>query len=95
MEGSPYWKFSFSRGKGTVPGTGLGVLRSGEPGLPLIGRFRHGTRGITCALKSTGVAHSKQTSLRQDIAPMEKLWASDGGLETAEPGALAISKEEA
>ena len=32
MEGSPYWKFSFSRGKGAVLGTGPGVLRSGEPG---------------------------------------------------------------
>ena len=35
--------------------------------LPLIARFRHRTRGITCALKSTGVAHSHQASLRQDI----------------------------
>ncbi|KAF3579373.1 hypothetical protein DY000_02031144 [Brassica cretica] len=30
----------------------------------------HRTRGITCALKSTGVAHSQQASLRQDIAPV-------------------------
>ncbi|WZZ88665.1 hypothetical protein YC2023_117244 [Brassica napus] len=99
MEGSPYRKFSFSQGKGVVPGTGHGILHSGESGcllagtqrpvsclgsgeiqylsicpnsLPLITRFRHRTRGITCALKSTGVAHSQQASLRQDIAPVMK-----------------------
>ncbi|KAH0903319.1 LOW QUALITY PROTEIN: hypothetical protein HID58_042822 [Brassica napus] len=69
---------------GAVPGTGPGVLRSGEPGcllagtqrsvsclgLPLIARFCHRTWGITCALKSTGVAHSQQASLRQDTAPV-------------------------
>ncbi|KAF3512873.1 hypothetical protein F2Q69_00005804 [Brassica cretica] len=38
--------------------------------LPLIARFHHRTRGITCALKSTGVAHSQQGSLRPDIAPV-------------------------
>ncbi|KAH0893185.1 hypothetical protein HID58_055614, partial [Brassica napus] len=79
-----YRKFSFSRGKGAVPGTGPGILHSGESGcllartqkpvsclgLPLITRFPHRTRGITCALKSTGVAHSQQASLRQDIAPV-------------------------
>ncbi|KAF2574236.1 hypothetical protein F2Q70_00002745 [Brassica cretica] len=70
MEGSRYRKFSFSRRKGAVPGTRPGVLRSEEPGLPLIARFRHPTRGITCALKSTVVAHSQQASLRQDIAPV-------------------------
>ncbi|KAF2561173.1 hypothetical protein F2Q70_00016941 [Brassica cretica] len=53
-----------------------GVWRNSIPeyffpnSLPLIARFRHRTRGITCALKSTGVAHSKQASLRQDIAPV-------------------------
>ncbi|KAF2591457.1 hypothetical protein F2Q70_00039197 [Brassica cretica] len=68
--------------------------------LPLIARFCHRTRGITCALKSTGVAHSQQASLRQDIAPvimrsqMEKLWFSDGVLETVEPGALTFPEEE-
>ncbi|KAF3496950.1 hypothetical protein DY000_02053647 [Brassica cretica] len=31
MEGSPYRKFSFSQRKGAVPGTGPGVLRSGNP----------------------------------------------------------------
>ncbi|KAF3585211.1 hypothetical protein F2Q69_00029505 [Brassica cretica] len=38
-------------------------------GLPLIARFRHRTRGITCAVKSTGVAHSQQAFPREDIAP--------------------------
>ncbi|KAH0903365.1 hypothetical protein HID58_042868 [Brassica napus] len=70
-------------GKGVVPGTGPGILHSGEAGcllagtqrpvsclcLPLIARFRHRTR-VTCALKSTGVAYSQQASLRQDIAPV-------------------------
>ncbi|KAF3497710.1 hypothetical protein DY000_02053556 [Brassica cretica] len=94
MEGSPYRKFSFSRGKGAVPCTGPRILHSGKPSLPLIARFCHRTRGITCALKSTGVAHSQQASLRQDIAPMEKLWFSDGVLETVEPGALTFPEEE-
>ena len=40
MEGSPYRKFSFSRGKGAVPGTGPGVLRSVEPGYLLVGTQR-------------------------------------------------------
>ncbi|WZZ70116.1 hypothetical protein YC2023_081486 [Brassica napus] len=108
MEGSPYKKFSISRGKGAVLGTGPGIIRSGEPGfllagilgtgvpssgdpeagvlpgvwmnsipeyffpnsLPLIARFRHRTWGIAYSLKSTGVAHSQQASLRQDIAPV-------------------------
>ncbi|KAF3509000.1 hypothetical protein F2Q69_00006446 [Brassica cretica] len=37
MEGSPYRQLSFSRGKEAVPGTGPGVLRSGEPGYLLAG----------------------------------------------------------
>ncbi|KAF2553080.1 hypothetical protein F2Q68_00036696 [Brassica cretica] len=37
--------------------------------LPLICRFCHRSRGITCALKSTGVAHSQQALLRQDPVP--------------------------
>ncbi|KAF2562055.1 hypothetical protein F2Q70_00017567 [Brassica cretica] len=41
MEGSPYRKFSFSRGKGAVPGTGPEVLRSGEPGYLLAGTQRY------------------------------------------------------
>ncbi|KAF2588686.1 hypothetical protein F2Q70_00038185 [Brassica cretica] len=50
MEGSPFRKFSFSRRKGAVPGTGLGILRSGEPGCLLAGTRRPvsclGSRGI-------------------------------------------------
>ncbi|KAF2571899.1 hypothetical protein F2Q70_00003995 [Brassica cretica] len=46
------------------------VELDGYLGLPLIARFRHRIRGITCALKSIGVAHSQQASLRQDIAPV-------------------------
>ncbi|KAF3538961.1 hypothetical protein F2Q69_00021935 [Brassica cretica] len=38
--------------------------------LPLISRFRHESRGITCELKSTGVAHSQQAPLRQDPVPL-------------------------
>ncbi|KAF3555766.1 hypothetical protein F2Q69_00013649 [Brassica cretica] len=38
--------------------------------LPLISRFRHRSRGITCALKSTGVAHSQQAPPRQDPVPL-------------------------
>ncbi|KAF2571576.1 hypothetical protein F2Q70_00002695 [Brassica cretica] len=114
--------FPFSRRKGLVPGTGPGVLSSGDPGrllvgprgrcpawildecytrvffpnsLPLITRFCHRTRGITCALKSTGVAHPQQDFPRQDIASMEKLGAFGCVLEMAEPGALVISEEEA
>ncbi|KAF3551887.1 hypothetical protein DY000_02008304 [Brassica cretica] len=53
-------------------------LEAGENGtgvffpnsLPLISRFRHRSRGITCALKSTGVAHSQQAPLRQDPIPL-------------------------
>ncbi|KAF3571189.1 hypothetical protein F2Q69_00059523 [Brassica cretica] len=40
MEGSPYQKFSFSRGKGAVLGTGPEVFRSGEPGCLLAGTRR-------------------------------------------------------
>ncbi|KAF3567909.1 hypothetical protein DY000_02016209 [Brassica cretica] len=40
MEGSPYQKFSFSRGKGAFLRTGSGVLRSGEPGFLLAGILR-------------------------------------------------------
>ncbi|KAF3488124.1 hypothetical protein F2Q69_00053298 [Brassica cretica] len=42
MEGSPYRKFSISRGKGSVLGTGPGVLRSREPGFLLAGILRIG-----------------------------------------------------
>ncbi|KAF2586054.1 hypothetical protein F2Q70_00036161 [Brassica cretica] len=59
-------------GKGVVPGTGPGILHSGEAGCLLAGTQRPVSClwGITCALKSTGVAHSQQASLRQDIAPV-------------------------
>ncbi|KAF3508390.1 hypothetical protein F2Q69_00006040 [Brassica cretica] len=40
MEGSPYRKFFFSRGKGAVPGTGPVELHSGEPGFLLAGTQR-------------------------------------------------------
>ncbi|KAF2530584.1 hypothetical protein F2Q70_00029863 [Brassica cretica] len=62
---------------------------------PLIARFRHRTRGITCALKSTEVSHSQQASPRQDIAPTMKPGAFSGALEMAEPRSLMISKEKA
>ncbi|KAF2559714.1 hypothetical protein F2Q68_00016334 [Brassica cretica] len=103
MEGSPYRNISISRRKGAVPGTGPGILHSGDLSLPLISRFRHRTRGITCALKSTGVAHSQQASPRQDITPVillsrskvAKLGAFSGALEMMEPGAMMIFEEEA
>ena len=38
--------------------------------LPLISWFCHRSRGITCALESTGVAHSQQAPLRQDPVPL-------------------------
>ncbi|KAF3539668.1 hypothetical protein F2Q69_00022705 [Brassica cretica] len=42
MEGSSCRKFSFSRGKGVVLGTGPRVLRNGEPGFLLAGILRTG-----------------------------------------------------
>ncbi|KAF2602029.1 hypothetical protein F2Q70_00025871 [Brassica cretica] len=66
--------------------------------------------GITCALKSTGVAHSQQASLRQDIAPVilrsrvsvrPEPYSEPGGgpvplfqTGTAEPGGLMFPEEE-
>ncbi|KAL0684136.1 hypothetical protein Bca4012_050984 [Brassica carinata] len=38
--------------------------------LPLISRFRHRSRGITCALKSAEVAYSQQASPRLDPVPL-------------------------
>ncbi|KAH0910768.1 hypothetical protein HID58_034089 [Brassica napus] len=38
--------------------------------LPFISRLCHRSRGITCALKSTGVAHAQQAPFRQDPIPM-------------------------
>ncbi|KAF3566990.1 hypothetical protein DY000_02014500 [Brassica cretica] len=95
--------------EGGDPGTGPGKLHSGEPGFLLAGILGTGVTssgdpeagvlpgGITCALKSSGVAHSQQASLRQDIAPVvlrSWLWASDDVLEMVEPGALMFSEEE-
>ncbi|KAF2576430.1 hypothetical protein F2Q70_00003909 [Brassica cretica] len=104
MEGSPYQKFSISRRMGGDPGTGPGKLDSGEPGLLLAGILGTGVpssgdpeacvlpgvwrNSIPDALKSTGVAHSQQASLRQDIAPDGEHWASDDVLEMVEPRAL-------
>ncbi|KAF3602228.1 hypothetical protein F2Q69_00035314 [Brassica cretica] len=72
MEGSPYRKFSFSRRKGAVAGTGPRILHSGDLGRLLAGTQRPVSclGGITCALKSTEVAHSQQAFPRQDIAPV-------------------------
>ncbi|KAF2605887.1 hypothetical protein F2Q68_00043877 [Brassica cretica] len=70
---------------------------------PLIARFRYRTRGITCALTSSRVAHSQQASLRIDpLTPDRglallnrwffvedgKIWTSDGISKPVEPGAL-------
>ncbi|KAG2250132.1 hypothetical protein Bca52824_080268 [Brassica carinata] len=62
---------SGTRGSGfylEVGGNDTGVFFPNS--LPLISRFRHRTRGITCALKSTGVAHSQQAPLGQDPVPL-------------------------
>ncbi|KAF3520388.1 hypothetical protein DY000_02060321 [Brassica cretica] len=101
------------RGPGASPsrdpeaGVLPGVWRNSIPeyffpnSLPLISRFRHRTRGITCALKSTEVAHTQNASPRQDIAPvillsrMAKLGPFSGILEMMGPGALIITEEEA
>ncbi|KAF3531141.1 hypothetical protein DY000_02040742 [Brassica cretica] len=148
-------------GEGVVPGTGPGILHSGEPGCLLAGTQRPvsflgsgeiqylsifpqqfapycsislSNSGNNLCTHVNGVAHSQQASLRQDIDPvilrsrvplrpepysepgggplslfetgvwryrtadflskMEKLWASDAILETAEPGALMFPEEE-
>ncbi|KAF3533476.1 hypothetical protein DY000_02039541 [Brassica cretica] len=70
MEGSPCRKSSISWKRGPSLGPIPGFLLAGTWSFALIARFRHRTRGITCALKSTGVAHSQQASVRQDIAPV-------------------------
>ncbi|KAF2589817.1 hypothetical protein F2Q70_00039086 [Brassica cretica] len=60
---------SGSRGSGScleAGGNDTGVFFPNS--LPLIVRFRHRTRGITSALKSTGIAHSQQAPLRKDSA---------------------------
>uniref|UniRef100_M4FH79 Uncharacterized protein n=1 Tax=Brassica campestris TaxID=3711 RepID=M4FH79_BRACM len=48
--------------------------------LPLIARFRHRTRGITCALKSTGAGHSLLTRRFGNIQfPLLRLQKGKGG----------------
>ncbi|KAF3557920.1 hypothetical protein F2Q69_00013497 [Brassica cretica] len=81
-----------AKGKGAVLGTGPGILCRGEPGFLLAGILGTGfdpycsisssNSGITCALKSTGVAHSQQASLRHRSSSSAipgdgKLWSSD------------------
>ncbi|KAF3537225.1 hypothetical protein F2Q69_00023163 [Brassica cretica] len=67
MEGSPYRKFSISRRKGAILGPGPENSIAGKRG-----SFQRGSRGRcpACLPESTGVAHSQQASLRQDIAPV-------------------------
>ncbi|KAF3489624.1 hypothetical protein F2Q69_00053009 [Brassica cretica] len=56
MKGSPYRKFSVSRSKRVVPGTGPEVLPSGDPG-----HLREGTpRPVSC-LGSGGIQYLKGT----------------------------------
>ncbi|KAF2551674.1 hypothetical protein F2Q68_00034231 [Brassica cretica] len=91
--------------KGVVSRTGPKVLPSGDPEAGVLpGVWKN---SITCAIKSTGVSHSQQTSPRQDIAPvgtwrcllellmsclkMMKLRAFSGILDMMEPGVLMIS----
>ena len=51
-----------------VSRTGPEVLPSGDPEAGVLpGVWKN---SITCAIKSTGVSHSQQTSPRQDIAPV-------------------------
>ncbi|KAF2557728.1 hypothetical protein F2Q68_00015894 [Brassica cretica] len=55
---------SGTRGHGSCPEAGGNDTVVFFPNsLPLIARFLHRTRGITCALKSTEVAHSQQAPL--------------------------------
>ncbi|KAF2554994.1 hypothetical protein F2Q68_00016359 [Brassica cretica] len=55
---------------------------------PLIARFRHRTRGITCALKSTGVSHSQQASLRPGSGAV---WTADFSSRTGSTELLMMS----
>ncbi|KAF3541168.1 hypothetical protein F2Q69_00022440 [Brassica cretica] len=62
---------SGTRGSGScleAEGNDTGIFSPNS--LPLISQFRHRSRGITCALKSTGVAFSQQAPLRQDAVPL-------------------------
>ncbi|KAF3564636.1 hypothetical protein DY000_02016330 [Brassica cretica] len=78
---------------GVLPGVWRNSIPEFFPNsLPVIALFRHRTRGVTCALKSTGVAHSQQASLRQDIAPVIPLSRFPLRLEPySKPGGLSVS----
>ncbi|KAF2613918.1 hypothetical protein F2Q70_00011776 [Brassica cretica] len=103
MEGSPYQKFSFSRMKGVVPGSGSGVRLSGDPGSLLAGT----QRPVSC-LGSGGIQYlsfpyaGHRSSRDLVVSPrtadfllkMTKLRAFGGALEMMEPGDLMISEEE-
>ncbi|KAF2561551.1 hypothetical protein F2Q70_00017784 [Brassica cretica] len=69
MEGSPYRKFSISWKGARFQGPNSGFLLAGTWSVPLSGTRGSG-RGITSALKPTGVAHSQQAPLRQDPVPL-------------------------
>ncbi|KAF2617758.1 hypothetical protein F2Q68_00038660 [Brassica cretica] len=64
MEGSLYPKFSFSRRKGVVPGTGPGILFSGDPGHLLAGT----QRSVSC------LGSGRILYLRLQLAVLEALW---------------------
>ncbi|KAG5384244.1 hypothetical protein IGI04_035714 [Brassica rapa subsp. trilocularis] len=67
------WSVSLSgtRGSGSCLEAGGNYTRVFFPNcLPIISRFRHRSQGITCALKSTGIAHSQQAPLRQNPIPL-------------------------
>ncbi|KAF3590526.1 hypothetical protein DY000_02022119 [Brassica cretica] len=69
MEGSSCRKFSISWKRARFQGPNSGFLLAGTRSVPLSGT-RGSSRGITCALKSTGVAQSQQAPLRQDPIPL-------------------------
>ncbi|KAF3597864.1 hypothetical protein DY000_02020575 [Brassica cretica] len=79
MEGSPYQKFSISRGKGAVLGAGPGIIRSGELGFLLAGILGTGVpssgdpeAGVLPGIWRNSIPEyfSPTASLRQDIAPV-------------------------
>ena len=72
MEGSPYRKLSFSRGKGAVPGTRPEVLHSGEPGYLLAGIQRPVSR-----LGSGGIQYP--SIFLQHFAPYCSISSSNSG----------------
>ncbi|KAH0902950.1 hypothetical protein HID58_042453 [Brassica napus] len=103
--GSPYRKFSFSQGKGAVPGTGPGELHSGEPGsvsclgsggIQYLSIFPQQSAPY-CSILSSISGNNLCTQVNMSFsfsAEMGKLWASDGVLETVEHGALMFPEEE-